>query len=133
MYDKVLHFSLTDCLHETRLFKQATTVSSKLGMLVHVFGLNDHNKSLLDREGNKNYVINRISLVSRNLPKNTIFQLVKYFEWFFRGFYFALKFRPRFIVAHTPAILPLCVLYKCFFFKATIIYDAHELEFEKNG
>ena len=133
MNDKVLHFSLTDCLHESRLFKQAITVSSKLGMLVHVFGLNDHDKSLLEREDKKNFMIYRVSLVSSDLPKNTIFQLIKYFEWFFRAFYFAIKFRPSFIVAHTPAILPLCVLYKCVFFKTTIIYDAHELEFEKNG
>ncbi len=74
----------------------------------------------------------RLRLLTRNLPKRLFYQGIKYVEFFIRSVFLLCKAKPVVINAHSLSVLPIAVFCK-FFFKARIVYDAHELETETNG
>jgi glycosyltransferase involved in cell wall biosynthesis len=74
----------------------------------------------------------RVRLSTAGLPKTLPMQLLKMVEWRARIVRFAKGIRPKLIVAHSLAALPVGVAAK----RATgapLLYDAHELETERNG
>ncbi|MBD9399644.1 glycosyltransferase [Pseudomonas sp. PDM11] len=74
----------------------------------------------------------RINLLTRRLPKNLLFQSVKYIEFFFRSIWLLAKFKPQVVNAHALLVLPIACAYKLIF-KTHLVYDAHELETEQEG
>ncbi|PKQ41253.1 glycosyl transferase family 1 [Pseudomonas sp. YY-1] len=74
----------------------------------------------------------RISLLTRKLPKNLLFQSVKYIEFFFRSIWLLARFKPQVVNAHALLVMPIACAYKLIF-KAHLVYDAHELETEQEG
>ncbi|AFU45175.1 glycosyl transferase group 1 protein [Acidovorax sp. KKS102] len=74
----------------------------------------------------------RIQLLTRSLPKNLIFQAIKYIEFFIRATWLLAKFKPQVVNAHALGVLPIACFYKLFS-NSRLIYDAHELETEQTG
>ena len=114
--------------HDNRVLKECTTLS-KAGYNVTIVAL--HAEGLAVKEILKNKLkVHRIQLKSRNWSKNRIIQLFKYAEYF----YHLVKHHRKADIIHCNDIepLPLAVMMKWFFNrKLKIIYDAHELEFDK--
>ena len=71
----------------------------------------------------------RIRLLSRGLPKSTLFLAVKFLEFFIRTFFSLLTQRADVVLCHD--LLPLipCFLYSKLFFRK-LVYDAHEIHRE---
>src|SRR5688572_26650609 len=74
----------------------------------------------------------RVRLRTLILPKAVPWQLIKHAEWRSRIVRHAQSLRPGIIVAHSLGALPTAVACKRMT-GARLIYDAHELETERNG
>ena len=74
----------------------------------------------------------RVPLSSRRWPSNLLIQPIKYLEWLFRIIGRLRREDVMLIHAHSVASLPVGVILK-WFTGAPLVYDAHELESERNG
>jgi glycosyltransferase involved in cell wall biosynthesis len=76
--------------------------------------------------------VERIPLRTAGLPKSLPFQLIKGIEYRKRVMAIAKRDRPSVVVAHSlPALAP--ALAAAAMVRAPVLYDAHELETERNG
>lgn len=127
---KVLHISGTPVVNASRLFKEAAAAREN-GMSVQVLGLDDSGSQKPETRpcGSK---IERVRLWSRGLPKSLPFQLLKFTEWTLRLLIIMTARRPGIIHCHSLSTLTAGVLGK-WCSGARLLYDAHELETERNG
>lgn len=127
-----LHISLTDFRNESRLLKEVRSLTNNnLFSKVYVAAL--HADGLDEREVYSDQIeAKRFKLKTRNLSKSFFVQLIKYIEFCVRVYFFYRDKRIAVINVHTLGLLPLGLLLKKLY-KAKLVYDAHELETEKNG
>lgn len=131
----VLHVSHTDIRSDSRIIKEINCLS-EAGYKVTALGV-DFDEGGKTAFINKNIELKTISIASnklrfsRWLPKIFVHVLIV-LELTFKFFFLAKSLRPRIIHCHDTLVLPLCALVK-FFTKSKLIYDAHELESNKNG
>jgi glycosyltransferase involved in cell wall biosynthesis len=79
-----------------------------------------------DMRNNNVSEFKRIRLLTRNLPKNIFFWVIKYFEFFLRVFFGLVKQRPNVVFCHDlMPLIPSFVYAKLFSKK--FIYDSHEI------
>lgn len=129
--DNNLHITLTDCRNETRLMKEAVSLTeSKLYGTSFVLSL--HSDGLPLREKLGTIEINRVQLRSRGWGQSIVPQLLKYFEFLLKVLFFIKGRNISVITLHTLALLPVGWLCKKIY-GVSVVYDAHELETEKNG
>lgn len=127
-----LHISLTEFLNETRVLKQATTISSLLE-IDYVFIAALHTEDLKEEEDITDKIsLKRFTLKTRSLSRGLLAQTLKYFEFIFRILFFYRKKNIGMVNIHALALLPLGYLLKRVY-GAKLIYDTHELETETNG
>ena len=130
---KVLHLSQTNIKYDSRILKEMLALdSSELDL--QLFGIGAELENTTHKESDLNGLnILTINLLSRKL--NSSFKFVRrflsVFELTAKMFYQALKFKPAIIHCHDTAVLPLGVILKLFI-KTKVIYDAHELESNRN-
>lgn len=129
---KILHLTQTDIRSDSRILKEINVAVIEgykvLGLGISLDEDVSHSK-LIDSAS-----IHCISLFSKRLslfPK-TIIHFFVFVEFLIRSFYQAVKFRPDIIHCNDTLVLPIGVLVKLFT-KSKIIYDAHELESNRNG
>jgi len=127
-----LHISLTEFLNESRVLKQVKTISS-FSKIEHIF-IAALNKDKLQKEEKitDRILLKRFSLKTRGLSKSLFTQILKYFEFTVKVFFFYKKKNINIINIHTLALLPLGYLLKLIY-GAKLIYDTHELETETNN
>lgn len=85
-----------------------------------------------DQQAGKNIRILRLPQSTRRLPRNKFLALIKIAEATFRYVRAIRALRPKSIHCHSLSPLGACVLAKRLF-RIPLIYDAHELETERNG
>ena len=123
----VISILLNSFQHDSRVLKECQSLQ-KAGYKVKVVAL--HTGDLPEEEVVAGVPVHRIKLRSRQWSKNRIIQLIKWVEWFFRVGWTYRKI--DILHCNDVAPLPLGVLIKwCFNWKAKVVYDAHELEFDK--
>lgn len=71
----------------------------------------------------------RIRLLSRGLPKSTIFWAIKFLEFLLQTFFSLVRQRPDVVLCHDLLPLVPCFLYSKLFFKK-LVYDSHEIHRE---
>lgn len=127
-----LHITLTELRNESRLLKEAISlVQSKTMDAVLIAAL--HADGLLkDESFGPQIQAHRFALTTRKFGKSLLIQLIKYFEFCFRVHAHYRNKGIRCINIHSLGLLPLGVLLKKLW-NARLVYDAHELETEKNG
>lgn len=128
----IVHIFLTPFRHESRALKEMrATIAADLTDAVTLVGLWEdglpEDESVAPRLS-----VHRVRVGSRALPRTLAFQLVKYFEWMVRVLAWGTGKRVELIHAHSLAALPASVFAK-YLWRAKLVYDAHELEPEKNG
>lgn len=129
--DKInnLHISLTEFIHESRVLKETKSIvlNSKVDC-VKIAALHGGKLQEVEDIDVKRRLI-RFKLSTRFLPKNIVFQFLKYIEFFLRIFLEYRKDNIKIVNIHTLALLPIGVILK-HLFKSKLIYDTHELETE---
>jgi len=127
-----LHIIASEFKNASRVLKQTKSlVNSEVVDNVYIAALHLEG---LDKEVNygDKRELKRFSLRSRKLSKFFLVQLIKYVE-FCISIYFHYKNKNVGMVnIHNLSMLPLGVLLK-YRYNAILIYDAHELEAERNG
>ena len=125
-----LHIFLSPCKHESRLLKET---ESLLPLFDHISiacvwepGLKE-----IDEIDNKR-VIYRIRLLSKRFGKSLPIQTIKYIEWVVRILFKFFRSKPKVVHCHSVSSLPVGVAFKILCGSA-VVYDAHELETERNG
>jgi glycosyltransferase involved in cell wall biosynthesis len=125
---KVTILVFNNFTHDNRVLREGLSLKNA-GYEVQVVAL--HEGNLPKKEVKEGLHIDRLSLLSRKLPTSIFFQIFKWLELFLQ---IALKYRKTDYL-HVCDVLPLpmAVWTKRFFNRSIkIIYDAHELEFQKN-
>ena len=127
-----LHITLTEFRNESRLLKEANSLlNHEVVQTVYVAAL--HAESLdVDQNYGERLIAHRFKLSTRQMPKNLFAQIVKYLEFCFSVYFFYKKKEVKIVNVHSLGLLPLGVALK-YLYGAKLIYDAHELETEKNG
>ena len=130
----ILHLSQTDIKSDSRILKEMQSIS-KSNLTLNVYGIGVKmdvgTANTKELDGIK---INSIVLKSRqlkNFPKSII-HILSVFEIMVKMFFKALKVKPKIIHCHDTPVLPLGIILKLFT-GSKIIYDAHELESNRNG
>jgi glycosyltransferase involved in cell wall biosynthesis len=129
----VLHLTHTDIKCDSRILKEMQSIS-KSNNKYYVQGVGmerneDRNSSTFD-----SITIHSLEIKSRKwtiLP-NTIKHIFILIEFYIKLFILALKLKPQIIHCHDILVLPVGVFIKLLR-KSKLIYDAHELESQKNG
>lgn len=127
-----LHISLTEFRNESRVLKETSSLLRHgLYEKITILALHAEDLPIFEVLGD-NFELIRIRLRTRFLPSRSLFQILKYIEFFYRVIMLALYRRPNTVNVHCLALLPLGIFLKLFF-RVKLIYDAHELETEVEG
>jgi glycosyltransferase involved in cell wall biosynthesis len=127
-----LHIFLTVARQESRFLREAASLIAS-GQCGEVRLAAKWEPGLAEREALAPGVdVWRVKLRTLGLPRSLPWQLLKHFEWKARIVGEALRTRPSLLVAHSLAALPVAVACKRRA-GARLVYDAHELETERNG
>lgn len=126
-----LHITLTNCTHESRLLRHCSA-QRKLKSVDEIFvaALAAENDVFEENQGVAK--VTRFELKTRNLSKGLLVQLFKYIEFVIRVLFFYRRKGIELVVVHSVGLLPLGFLAKKLY-GAALVYDAHELETERNG
>jgi len=127
-----LHLSLTEFRNESRVLKEASSIST-LELFDKVFVAALHADGLLERESfGEGVEAKRFKLKTRNLSKGLFAQAIKYLEYTFKVTHYYWKKDITMINIHALSLLPVGYFLKLLY-GAKLIYDTHELETETNG
>lgn len=128
---KLLHITDSDILVDSRILKEIDA-AKRSGFDVYGIGV----KRFEDNKVNQNSGLISISLECHKLKKIFVFRYIRYFftllEIFVRFTIFGLKVKPKIIHCNDVFVLPVGALLS-FLCGSKLIYDAHELESDKNG
>jgi glycosyltransferase involved in cell wall biosynthesis len=127
-----LHITLTNFTNESRILKEAASLlRHEFVNTVYVAAL--HRKELAtDQTYGDRLIVHRFHLLTRGYAKNFLIQLFKYFEYSLCIYFYYKNKKIKFINVHSLGLLPLGIALK-YLYGSKLIYDAHELETEKNG
>ena len=129
---KNIHITLTEFRNESRVLKEISSLEASEtfdSFTVIALGADD---LPIDDSITSTAKVRRVRLLTRKLPKSAPFQLLKFIEFMFKCLLILRKEKAHVVNIHTLALLPLGWLLKKLF-KVKLVYDAHELETEKNG
>ncbi|MFD1446648.1 glycosyltransferase [Oceanobacillus profundus] len=120
---------LNNFKNDARVLKEAITLQ-KNGYSVKVIAL--HEQNLKKEDVVSDIKVERISLITKKLPKLFLVQLIKYVELCIKTIYKHKDF--DIIHCNDLAPLPIAVIIKIFINRRVkIVYDAHEYQTERNG
>lgn len=128
----ILHITPNAFRHSSRILKECTVALGRdRNVPIHVVALWEPGVEPEEVTGT-GVTVWRVALKTRSLPKHLLVQPIKYVEWLCR---IVSRFRRESITlihAHNVAGLPVGVILK-WLTRAPLVYDAHELESERNG
>lgn len=131
----LLHLSHTDIRSDSRILKEMNALTSISNCKVIGIGFElNVAEAPADKDGNKRFEILTEVLLSRKwrlLPRSLLYAF-NFFEMTFKLFLPAIRIKPSVVHCHDTLVLPAGFLIKL----ATgckLVYDAHELESDKNG
>lgn len=128
----ILHIVRNSVSHDSRVLKETSEVSTKYCDLheLHIAGFLESGYQLNEElDGRRVF---RVNLWTRKLPKSLVFQALKYLEWTTVLLRRCSRLDIRLIHCHDIEPLPIAVILKKLT-GAKLIYDAHELETERNA
>ena len=128
---KVLHISHTDIRYDSRIQKEILSLAETNFLEVFTIGISNKNK--FEKDYSKKGITNfSIKLLTRNISSIRSFRYtLNLLELFFKILKIGLKIKPKVIHCHDTLVLLPSVLLKILL-KSKLIYDAHELESNKN-
>jgi glycosyltransferase involved in cell wall biosynthesis len=130
---RVLHLTHTDLRYDSRILKELSVLKLNKKLLIKAIGIRGvdllNNKSTPIEKEYTNFILysKLFKILSRRLSS-----FLCLFEFYLRLTLIGILFRPRIIHCHDNLVLSVGVILSKFC-KSKLIYDAHELESQKNG
>tara|TARA_A100000164_G_scaffold379317_1_gene423265 strand:- start:816 stop:1949 length:1134 start_codon:yes stop_codon:yes gene_type:complete len=130
MKARVLHISHTDIKYDARIQKEILSLAENNYLQIFTIGISNINKFEKNFTGRiKNF---SIKLLSRNcIPIKSLSYTINLLELFFKVLRIGIIIKPKVIHCHDTLVLLPSVLLSVLF-NSKLIYDAHELESNKN-
>ncbi len=129
---KILHLTQTDIMSDSRIIKEIDAARNS-GYQVTGIGIKCEVNRATSNLINPGDIIS-IALISKKFVRRP--KILQHFfvftEFLLRAFYLAVKCKPDIIHCNDTLVLPIGVLVKLFT-SARLVYDAHELESNRNG
>jgi len=128
---QILHIVRNAVTHDSRVLKETGAILKRFperNLVIAGF----HDQGYAEQELIGNRQVYRWRLKTRPLPKDLFSQAIKFFEWRYRLVSAHMKEPLQVIHNHDLEPLPIAVKLKKMT-GAKLIYDAHELETERNG
>jgi glycosyltransferase involved in cell wall biosynthesis len=133
MAKKILHISHTDIRYDSRVLKEMTALSEINEYKVYGLGFQRGYEDSFNAEAVKfEAIVKRIRSLEWNFLPSTIRYFCEALELSLYALFFGLKLRPNIIHCHDVNPL-LASSFLSLLFKVSIIYDAHELESDRNS
>lgn len=132
---KILHITHTNISSDNRILKEINALSKLDNSVIKGIGISLNEKTVNQHLDKKNIEIETLNLFSKKIffyPR-IINHFFIFFELFSRSIFKIIFFKPNIIHCHDTLVLPIGLFYKCLNKNVTLIYDAHELESNKNG
>lgn len=129
----VLHISQTDIRYDSRILKEMISLKNS-DLNLNIYGIGAELENTSHKEASlEGLIVDTIKLKSReiNFPFKFIRRTFSVIEIMFKMFFKGLRHKPQIVHCHDTPTLPLGILLKIFT-RAKIIYDAHELESNRN-
>ncbi len=127
-----LHIVLNAFRYDSRVLKELMSLRES-GLVTRQIVAALHEDGMKEKESTPDgLTIWRIRLKTRSLPKNLLFQVIKYCEWSCRLLMAIRRYRLSVVHAHSISALPVGVLIKKLGWCRHLIYDAHELESKRS-
>lgn len=128
----IIHISPSDIRIDSRILKEMNAVSQINNF--QVIGIGVENKEGIVNFPETHLDVRTIKLNSRYIPyiPRILRHFITYIETIFKLFLPTLRLKPAIIHCHDVHFLPICVILKMIC-RSKLIYDAHELESERNG
>lgn len=130
----ILHLSHTDISSDSRILKELDALTQcDSNYSIYAIGVND-SRELHKTNNRRGFVLTQINLWSRRLGllPDLIRHVLSLFEVIIKMTFLGIKSRPNIIHCHDTLVLPVGVIVKLFT-NAKLVYDAHELESNRNG
>ena len=130
---RILHLSHTDINFDCRILKEIKSISTEDRVILGI-GISNKDISSSQEATLLNCEIDSVAAFSRRLTllPQLLKNILVVIEITLRMFRKSIAFKPVIIHCHDTPVLPLGLLLKMFT-GAKIIYDAHELESQRNG
>lgn len=129
---KISHVFVSPFRNESRAIKEMRSLKKALPKAdISFVGMRDDDQLSYELFEDQ-FKIFRENLKTRPLPKVIFFQIIKYLEWVWKAVARLKKLNPKLIHCHSLGALPAAVIAKKSL-KCALIYDAHELETERNS
>lgn len=128
---KILHLSHTEIPYDSRILKEMESAYNN-GYEVYGIGI-EQNENNIPIVNNK-FQVTTLNLFSKKLkflPKSLRHSLT-FLEFFLKSISTSIRVKPDLIHCNDTIVLPIGIFIK-FLTKSKLIYDAHELESNKNG
>lgn len=130
----ILHLTHTDVMQDSRILKEISAIASIRDVKIRAIGLREKNGAINNKKLGKDveiYTLNLLSDLFNFLPKS-FFYVVKLIEFTLRLTFSGISMRPAVVHCHDTLVLPAGAIIK-FFTGCKLVYDAHELESNKNS
>lgn len=128
----ICHITHTDVLKDSRILKQITALAEAFNDIeVHAIGLksDDGPDEFVVSE---KLMIHSINPISRKIKPRIIRHIIVFIVLSIQSFMHLMRVRPKVIHCHDTMVLPIGGIYSILS-GSKLIYDAHELESQKNG
>jgi glycosyltransferase involved in cell wall biosynthesis len=131
---KILHLSHTDIKYDSRILKEID-VGLNIGATVYGIGIQERFSDACITGKRKKLSIDSVPLMARRLEfaPNLVRHILSLFEFYIKAIVLANRIQPDLIQCNDNIVLPLGVFIKIFTGARALVYDAHELESNKNG
>lgn len=128
-----LHIYPSPFRFESRMLRTGKSLL-EFNLVTHVIIASVWEKGLKEEEViSEGFTVKRFKLFLDNFSKNPVFSLLRYIEFTIKVFFYFRKIEMSHVTSHSLLVLPLGVLLKRYGKANKLIYDAHELETERNG
>lgn len=128
-----LHIYPSPFRFESRMLRTGKSLL-EFNLITHVIIASVWEKGLKEEEViSEGFTVKRFKLFLDNFSKNPVFSLLRYIEFTIKVFFYFRKIEMSHVTSHSLLVLPLGVLLKLYGKANKLIYDAHELETERNG
>lgn len=131
---RILHITHTDIRYDNRIIKEISALSNCSDYKVYGVGIVRDEGAAINKLDDINAEIISLKLFIDNfhlLPKS-FKHFFKLIELFIKVLFLSKRIKPEIIHCHDTLVLPIGYFLKLFY-RTKLIYDAHELESNKNG
>ena len=131
----ILHITHTDISRDIRILKELEALGTSFQKTAKIIGIGLKSDSGPTHATSLNGVELKaieIPFINKKYLKGTIKHILTFLVLLFSMLFFGLKYRPQIVHCHDTMVLPVGLILKIVL-RCKLIYDAHELESERNG